>query len=289
MCIICKRIRTIRARHMCGSCYDKNRPNNICSICKKQKGKTNRSLCYNCYKNESDNWICPRCNNKGKKHGNICKKCYEETRVKQYCSGCNLLKRINGNGYCTSCYKEPKKVCNKCGKEIYRSSFGMCGVCRLKEKDNDISYYKRRRNMRNLYQRKRYSNDFVYKIRQDIKNSVNVRLKINRHKNSKFNKNILGYTIDELVIHIESQFNDIYTKEKLLSGEVHIDHRIPCAWFNIKKIGDEEFKLCWALDNLQLKLAKDNIKKGSRYAEPSKKQLQDPNIVKILLRNKYQI
>ena len=40
----------------------------------------------------------------------------------------------------------------------------------------------------------------------------------------------------------------------------HLDHRIPRSWFN-----DSQFNECWKLDNLQPKVATENLIKGNRY------------------------
>ena len=74
----------------------------------------------------------------------------------------------------------------------------------------------------------------------------------------------IGYTIDELMQHLESQFSPIMTWDNY--GEVwHIDHKRPVSWFNYNGTNDDEFKECWALSNLQPLLATDNIRKGNRW------------------------
>jgi hypothetical protein len=61
----------------------------------------------------------------------------------------------------------------------------------------------------------------------------------------------LDFSKAQLVAHIERQFTKGMTWERLMSGEIHIDHIRPVASFNIKEIGDAEFKACWALSNLR--------------------------------------
>ena len=50
------------------------------------------------------------------------------------------------------------------------------------------------------------------------------------------------------------------------AGEWHIDHIIPDSWFNYKSIEDQQFKDCWALNNLQPMWKLENISKGNRYS-----------------------
>ena len=49
----------------------------------------------------------------------------------------------------------------------------------------------------------------------------------------------------------------------------HLDHRSPVSWFNFKSFTDPDFKKCWALDNLQPKVGKENLSKNNRFAEPT--------------------
>ena len=74
----------------------------------------------------------------------------------------------------------------------------------------------------------------------------------------------LGYTANDLMAHIESQFVDGMTWDNY--GRVwHIDHIRPASWFDYNNIDDDEFKKCWGLNNLQPLFASDNIRKGNRW------------------------
>ena len=80
---------------------------------------------------------------------------------------------------------------------------------------------------------------------------------------------MLGYTVDDLKRHLESKFQPGMTWDNI--GQWHIDHIRPDSWFNYSSIDDEEFKKCWALDNLQPLWAKENISKGNKYEGAYKK------------------
>lgn len=106
-----------------------------------------------------------------------------------------------------------------------------------------------------VWKKDRYKNNNNYKIRCIISSAVRRSLKGMKKGDSI--KNILGYTIEELKEWLENQFEDwmnwdnlglTATKEK---ETWQIDHIIPVNTFNIKEIGDEEFRKCWALDNLR--------------------------------------
>ena len=74
---------------------------------------------------------------------------------------------------------------------------------------------------------------------------------------------ILGYTLEDLMTHLESLFTEGMTWDNY--GEWHVDHKIPMSSFNFETTEDIEFKLCWCLDNLQPLWGKDNLSKGPRY------------------------
>jgi 5-methylcytosine-specific restriction endonuclease McrA len=59
-----------------------------------------------------------------------------------------------------------------------------------------------------------------------------------------------------------------YTWQDFLSGKLHIDHIIPIAAFNFRSPGDADFKHCWALKNLRLLPAKENMRKGAKLTAP---------------------
>ena len=73
----------------------------------------------------------------------------------------------------------------------------------------------------------------------------------------------MGYTGKELYKHIESLFTDGMSWDNM--GDWHIDHIRPVASFNFTTTECEDFKKCWALENLQPLWAKDNLSKGSKW------------------------
>lgn len=84
-------------------------------------------------------------------------------------------------------------------------------------------------------------------------------------KNNKHNLNweqVVGYTLDDLIKHLESQFENGMSWDNY--GDWHIDHIKPVSSFNIKFIEDKELKECWSLQNLQPLWAGENIKKGAK-------------------------
>lgn len=80
---------------------------------------------------------------------------------------------------------------------------------------------------------------------------------------------MVEYTPQQLTDSIGSKFTKGMTWEKLIAGEIHIDHKIPKSKFRYSSHDDIEFKRCWALDNLQPMWAADNLAKGNKIECPS--------------------
>lgn len=113
-------------------------------------------------------------------------------------------------------------------------------------------------------QKRRRHADPAYNLRRRISCRLWAML---RHKAWRRTEDLLGYTMQELKTHIERQFTPGMTWEKLLAGEIHIDHIIPVSSFSITDVDDPDFKKCWGLQNLQPLWAKDNISKSNKPHE----------------------
>ena len=79
----------------------------------------------------------------------------------------------------------------------------------------------------------------------------------------------MPYTKDEFASHLLSTIPEGYTEEDACDGsKLHIDHIRPVSSFKLTGEVDDEFIACWALDNLQLLPASDNLKKGASLDWP---------------------
>ena len=85
-------------------------------------------------------------------------------------------------------------------------------------------------------------------------------------KGGKRREEILGYTILDLMAHLEKLFLPGMTWENY--GEWHVDHKIPLAVFNYETPFDIDFQRAWALSNLQPLWAIDNLKKRAKLTKP---------------------
>ena len=118
------------------------------------------------------------------------------------------------------------------------------------------------RETKRIYEKTRKSNDPIYKLINNFRTAIYQVL-----KESKVNKNghyfdILKYSQNDLIEHLEKQFVGDMSWENY--GEWHVDHIVPISSFKIKEIGDEEFMKCWSLDNLQPLWGRENIKKSNK-------------------------
>lgn len=108
---------------------------------------------------------------------------------------------------------------------------------------------------------KRYAND-TYKLSKLFGNRIRALL-----KESNEWRTSLGYSIEDLKTHLEKQFAPGMSWENHGRGEKcwHIDHVKPVSWFNFSSVEDDDFKACWALENLAPKWEFDNLSKGARF------------------------
>jgi hypothetical protein len=120
---------------------------------------------------------------------------------------------------------------------------------------------KHRENKRN-YERNRKVNDPLYKLISNFRTAIYQVLKESNVEKNKHYFDILQYTSESLIKHLESQFDENMNWENY--GEWHVDHKLPITSFNIQEMGDEEFMRCWSLDNLQPMWGTDNIRKSNK-------------------------
>jgi hypothetical protein len=118
------------------------------------------------------------------------------------------------------------------------------------------------RQIKRDYEKNRKSNDPLYKLISNFRTAIYQVLKENDVKKNGHYFDILKYTPQQLIEHLEKQFSDEMTWDNY--GLWHVDHKHPISLYNIKEIGDDEFLKCWSLDNLQPMWGSENIKKSNK-------------------------
>jgi hypothetical protein len=112
------------------------------------------------------------------------------------------------------------------------------------------------------YERNRKSSDPLYKLISNFRTAIYQVLKESNVEKNRHYFDILQYTPEELIIHLESQFKDSMSWDNY--GEWHVDHKLPITSFNIVEMGDKEFMKCWAMENLQPMWGEENIRKSNK-------------------------
>ncbi len=112
----------------------------------------------------------------------------------------------------------------------------------------------------NKWQKTRRTTDPMFRLNCNIGSKISGSLR--GGKAGQHWENLVGYTLKQLKIHLERLFDSDMSWENY--GKWHIDHKIPKAVFNFTKPGHEDFKRCWAIENLQPMWAHDNHTKSKK-------------------------
>ena len=115
------------------------------------------------------------------------------------------------------------------------------------------------------YERNRKHNDPTYKLIANFRTAIYTVLKENNMDKYGHYFDILRYSPEELVVHLENQFTEGMEWDNY--GEWHVDHRLPITSFKFKEVGDNEFMRCWELNNLQPMWGDENIIKSNKIMD----------------------
>ena len=113
------------------------------------------------------------------------------------------------------------------------------------------------------YEKTKKDSDPAYKLACYTRTAIYTCLKeknVDKYKNT---FDLLPYSLEELIQHLEFKFQEGMTWDNY--GQWHVDHIKPMVSFNIKEPTDKEFQDCWSLNNLQPLWERDNLSKGGRY------------------------
>ena len=112
------------------------------------------------------------------------------------------------------------------------------------------------------YEKNRKDSDPLYKLVANFRTAIYTVLKESNVDKYGHYFDVLQYTPEELINHLEKQFKDDMTWDNY--GIWHVDHKSPITSFDIQEMGDEEFMKCWSLDNLQPMWGEENIRKSNK-------------------------
>ena len=118
---------------------------------------------------------------------------------------------------------------------------------------------------------KEYINQWTkQRLKTDLKFNLNFKMRRAIGESLKGNKagrrweSLVGYTLADLIKRLNETMPVGYTWQDFLQGKFHIDHIIPISVFNFTRPEHTDFKRCWALSNLRLLPAKENLIKGAK-------------------------
>lgn len=171
-------------------------------------------------------------------------------------------------------YKENWLSNNKDKRQEYEKQYYLNNIDKFKERSQSIQF----KNTKRAYKKNRRHNDLIFRLRGNISNAILKALK--RGKSNKAGQSILqylNYTIQDLKIHIEKQFD---SQMSWINYGIywHIDHIIPQSCLPYSSMKDNNFNKCWALENLRPLEAKQNMLDGLRRIRHKLLKTTDINI-----------
>jgi hypothetical protein len=130
-------------------------------------------------------------------------------------------------------------------------------------KETQRAYRAKNRELLNDRKKHKINTDIRFRMKTRMGTQLSRRLKrriTGKGGNPTFE--ILGYSVDILIAHLEKLFLHGMTWDNY--GEWHIDHVKPDSYFKYSSVDDDGFKQSWALQNLQPLWRIDNIRKSNR-------------------------
>jgi hypothetical protein len=174
-------------------------------------------------------------------------------------------------------YLATHKICADCKIDKPISEFRKLFTKKTNRTSFDCYCNSCKRKKISAKQKRKRKEDPSYKLYKNISWAIWFNLKKNKSgKNNKSCLDFLPYTMKELRDHISSLFepwmnweNQGVYKAKTwddndpLTWTWQLDHIIPQSLFPYNSMEDDNFKLCWALDNLRPLSAKQNNLEGT--------------------------
>lgn len=171
------------------------------------------------------------------------------------------------------------KRCSKCCKVKPKTKFGpdksridglrqYCRACKAaesrqyRERNPETSAkasadWAKKNPERRTAQRRTFQSKHTYRVMHAISTRIYLLLK---GKKSAKTQELIGYTAQELIAHLERQFSNGMSWDNY--GEWHVDHIRPLSSF--KDSTSETIRQAWALTNLRPLWAEENLKKNAR-------------------------
>lgn len=132
---------------------------------------------------------------------------------------------------------------------------------KAERKERDVANKKHIQEYDRTYYKQRINSDVNYKIRRNLRSRIAKALRGIGEKSEK-TTDLLGCTVEEFKAYIESQFKDGMSWENYGHSVWHLDHKIPCSFFDLTDA--EQQKKCFNYTNIRPLWASDNLSKGNK-------------------------
>lgn len=204
------------------------------------------------------------------------------------CFRCKSWFPLRGFGNHEKSWDKLRVVCKNCeseeGKLYHAKNKGKKAAYRLvnkeKIKKRDAIYYQRNKQVclkaKKLWRENNQEKVRAYKRAESKKRrstskgylSHNISKAIGKalkgDKAGRHWENLVGYSLKQLYRRLKKTIPKGYTWQDYLDGKLHIDHKTPVSVFNFEEPEDTDFQRCFALKNLQLLPARENIIKSNK-------------------------
>lgn len=192
----------------------------------------------------------------------LCKRCYQELDIAEFGPD---KRTLDGR----------TSWCRKCNKEYLRNWYKGRPDRREKRKKAVTAWFaknmgKFRANCKGKYKDKIRVREQEYRKLPYVKLAKSIRTAMCHYLFSSNRSGkcfrVLGYTQDELRLHLEKQFKPGMTWDNYGRGpdDWQIDHILPLSKFPALSADDDNFKKVWALSNLQPLWKRDNLHKSDK-------------------------
>jgi len=181
----------------------------------------------------------------------ICDVCGSEKEEKRQCKNCKQI------------YDQKRYQENRAERLISQKKYNQENSSEILKYQNE--YYKNHLDKillrQSKYKKEMYMLNVAYKLRAVCSSMIYQAMKSSKNNSSILD--YLPYTMDELKAHLESKFDDNMAWDNY-GVYWQIDHIIPQSKLLYTSMESENFKKCWALENLQPLEAVANRKKHDK-------------------------
>lgn len=219
----------------------------------------------------------------------VCCRCKEELPISEYCKSAG--RRDGLNTRCKKCdlkWREDNKAhLQHYRKQFYQENYeGKIKEQRSRDREKINTYDRSFRKEYNksekgkevilkcrkkrvlsgaesLYCKNKRKTDSLFSLREKIRGRIWSAL--NGRSKSDHTFSLLGCPVEELKEYLELQFTEGMTWENYGKDGWHIDHIIPCSYFDLSI--EENQKICFNFRNLQPLWASENCSKNDKVPE----------------------